>query len=174
MRMFKDDSKKFTCDSCTSFCCMTPPMLEGEEELRKAKAHGVRVIATKVNPQETTYYVSVAKNSEGVCPFLAPYGCSIYGNNFKVCSDFSCQAKEKSIEELKELVKLSPMAFFDALSTSSKKIKRPIGFTYEMLQRYEVEIVSKEVAVELVNVSNIEKIVSGLYKIQEKLGSDRK
>ena len=158
--------KNFDCSLCSSLCCITPPMLEGEEELKKAKEYGVRIIATKIDESDNGYYASIAKNHHGVCPFVSERGCRIYGNNFKVCSDFSCKAKEKSVQEVRTL---KPIEFFNALSASSNEIRRPKAYSYEMIRKYGIEIVSREEAIELVNVSNLPQMAQHMIKIYAKI-----
>jgi len=156
----------FDCSSCSSFCCIVPPMLYDENELIKAIGFGVRVIATKM---DNGYYCSVVKNKKGVCPFVSSdRGCRIYGNNFKACKDFNCKGKTKTKYEM---LGFKPIEFFDALSLPLIPLEKPNMFSVEVVEKYGIEIVSREEAVELVNVSSYEQMGWHLLKIYDTLTS---
>lgn len=153
---------KFDCSKCTSFCCVVPPMLQGEAEIKKAKAFGVRIIAVAM---ESGYTCSVVKNHHGRCPFVSDKGCRIYGNNFKVCSEFSCKAKEYSFLEIKNKNLIDTMKL---LTESTAPIKRPELFSLDIIKKYNIEIVSREVAVDLVNASSFEEVSQNFIALQQK------
>jgi len=154
----------FGCSSCSSFCCITPPMLNGEVELSKAIALGADVVATKLDPQDEAYYVSVAKDARGVCPFLLEEGgCSIYEERFDVCKRFVCKATGM---DHAQFLCLSPDAFYEGLSLSKDEMGKPILAPEEIVKKHGVRIVDMATAQELLvklDISVVAEKLSMLY-----------
>lgn len=154
----------FDCSSCVSFCCVVPPMLCDEHEVEKAQGLGVRVIATAM---EGGYYCSVTKNESGVCPFVVKgRGCGIYGDNFKACKDFKCGAIGKSVSEI---ISLDSMDFYDAFTVPLAPLDKPELFSLEYVQKRGIEVVSREEALKLVNISEFSDVALLTFDLVKKL-----
>jgi len=139
----------FNCSSCESLCCVVPPMLYDKTEVIKAQKLHVRVIAFK---KEGGYSCSIIKATTGMCPFVdKEKGCSIYGDNFKACSDFKCAATGVMSGSL---LSLDTMSFLKILTTPVVALTKPELFSFKFIQDQKIEIVGEIEAAQLVNASN--------------------